>query len=108
MKILTAGALFPLASLASSPIFGYITDPGCAPCLDNVIANGPGSTQSKEFATYLCIGSGGNDAAVCITGCGSKTPLDDPIAIAASEAQLQLLLGSLFDYWHVPVLHVWG
>ena len=108
MKILTAGALFPLAALASSAIFGFITDPGCAPCLDNVIANGPGSTESMEFATYLCIGSGGSDAAVCISRCGSTIPFDDPVAIAASEAQVELLMGSLFDYWYVTLIKCLG
>jgi hypothetical protein len=102
LALLAAWALFLPAALAASPdtIFGSITDP-CGPCLHEVVANGPGIIESKEFANYLCIGEGGGAVAVCIAQCGSMSPSGDPVAIAAIEAQVFLIGGALFDYWYV-------
>lgn len=97
MKFLAVGALFVRTALASSYIFGFITNPGCAPCLDGVIARGPGAIESIEFATYICMGSGGSAAAVCISGCGTGGL--GVIEEAALTAELEILLGSFFDYW---------
>lgn len=99
MKLFVAIASFLSAALASNPIFGAIADPACGPCIDRAVANGPGNTESKDFANYLCIGSGGTAVATCITLCGSSNPSLDPVAIAAVSAEIQIIMGSVFDYW---------
>jgi hypothetical protein len=101
---LAAGALLLPAALAASDIlFGFVTDPACGPCLHEVVADGPGSVQSKEFAKYLCMGNGGSAVAVCITECGTKSPQEDTLDIAYTQAQVDLIMGAVFDYWYVPL-----
>jgi len=101
MKLYLAIAitLFLSATLATNPVFGPIADQACGPCIDRAVAAGPANTQSKEFANYLCIGSGGTAVATCITLCGSLSPSLDPVALAGVSAEIQLIVGSAFDYW---------
>ncbi len=100
-NILAAATPFFAAALAATDtIFGSITDPACGPCLHQVVANGPGRVESKEFANYLCLGTGGNAVAVCITECGTKSPSSDVLDIAYTEAQIDLIAGAVFDYWY--------
>ncbi len=99
--IAAATVLFPTILAASDTIFGSITDPACGPCLHRVVANGPGSVVSKEFANYLCMGTGGDAVAVCITECGTQSPSNDILQTAYTEAQIDLIMGAVFDYWCV-------
>lgn len=108
MKSLAAGTLFR-AALASSYIFGFIIDPRCAPCFDGAIARGPGAIESKAFAQYLCMGSGGSDAVVCISMCGAG--IGDVAEESYVSTQLNLLMGSVstigrsFSPWKFDVVH---
>ncbi|KAB5511160.1 hypothetical protein GE09DRAFT_755246 [Coniochaeta sp. 2T2.1] len=101
---------FPAALAATDTIFFSITDPACGPCLHRVVANGPGSVQSKEFAYYLCMGTGGSEVAVCITECGTKSRYSDDVALdeAFTEAQIDLIMGAVFDYWYAPLANCLG
>jgi hypothetical protein len=109
MKLLAAGALFLPATLAAvDTLFNHITDPGCGPCLHQVVAEGPGSVRSKEFANYLCMGEGDSAVAVCITECGSRSSSVDPLDDAYTMAQVDLIMGAVFDCWYVFPPTVWG
>ncbi|KAL2130723.1 hypothetical protein VTI74DRAFT_6052 [Chaetomium olivicolor] len=101
MKILAAGALLLLAALAvTDSILPSVTDPACGPCLQEVVANGPGSPESKEFAHYFCLGEGANAVADCAAKCGPKGPSesDDPVVIAAVGAQHNAIRSGFFFY----------
>ncbi len=100
-SILAAGALFlPAALGATDTLFTSISDPACGPCLHKVVADGPGNIQTKEFANYLCLGKGGSAVAVCMTQCGSASSSDDALDIAYKRAQINLIIGVVFDYWY--------
>ena len=105
-RILAAATLFlPAALAATDTIFGTIPDP-CGPCLHRVVANGPGSVESKEFANYICIGEGGGEIAVCVTECGATSTVGDVMASSYVEAQLYLIIGLLFGIAVKPLIHV--
>ena len=98
--ILAAAALFlPAALAATDTIFGSIPEP-CGPCLHQLVANGPGSVESKEFANYLCMGEGGSDFLRCMTECGKKSPSDSVLDIDFTEGQNFLIIRVIFDYWY--------
>ena len=101
--ILAAAALFlPAALAATDTIFGSIPDP-CGPCLHQVVADGPGSVESMEFAHYLCMGEGSNGVFLCMRDyCGTKSPLDSVFDIDFTEGQNLLIIRALFDYWYAP------
>jgi hypothetical protein len=97
--ILAAGAFFlPAALGATDIIFDFVTL-GCGPCLHQAVAAGPGAVQSKEFAEYFCLGKGADAVALCIPDC--KSTSDDVLDIAYARAQVDLIVGAVFDYWYV-------
>ncbi|SCO78267.1 uncharacterized protein FRV6_02480 [Fusarium oxysporum] len=96
MKLIAAGTFFLPLALASKGIFDGV-DPLCAPCLNEAIADGPGNTQSKKFANYLCMGQGASAVSLCITECGTSTS-SDIIDTSAAEARADLIIGIMFDY----------
>ena len=103
MKIIfvAAALFFPTTLAASDTIFGSIPEP-CGPCLHQVVANGPGSVESKEFANYLCWGDGGSAIIRCVTECGKKKPSDTIFDVNWTEGQVGLISRAFFDYWYAP------
>ncbi|KAK5657214.1 hypothetical protein OQA88_3272 [Cercophora sp. LCS_1] len=82
-------------------IWATVTDPGCSPCLDDIIAAGPddGNMNSKAFAEYLCAGKGGSEVALCIPECGSTTAdSDDPMDLVYASQQSGMIMTSWFAY----------
>ncbi|KAM5383033.1 hypothetical protein ACJA88_003566 [Fusarium oxysporum] len=96
MKFIAAGTFFLPLALASKGIFDGV-DPLCAPCLNEAVADGPGNTQSKKFANYLCMGQGASAVSLCITECGTSTS-GDINDISAAEARVDLIMGIVFGY----------
>lgn len=103
MKIILVGALFLPLMLAYAGLFDGV-DPLCTPCLNEVVADGPSNTESKEFATYLCIGRGVSAVALCISEseCGIPTS-GDVIDEAEAQGRGAIIMGIVFDYWYVYV-----
>jgi hypothetical protein len=104
MKLIAVGALFLPFVLAYGGLFDGV-DPLCAPCLNEVVADGPSNTQSKEFANYLCIGRGVSAVGLCISAseCGISTS-GDIIDQAEAQGRSAIITGIVFDYWYVYVL----
>ncbi|EMT63013.1 hypothetical protein NOF04DRAFT_6326 [Fusarium oxysporum II5] len=96
MKFIAAGTFFLPLALASKGVFDGV-DPLCRPCLNEAIADGPGNTQSKKFANYLCMGQGASAVSLCITECGTSTS-GDINDISAAEARVDLIMGIVFGY----------
>ncbi|PTD02468.1 hypothetical protein FCULG_00012871 [Fusarium culmorum] len=57
MKFIAVSALCLPFALAYNGFFDGV-DPVCAPCLNEVVADGPSNTRSKEFVNYLCVDQG--------------------------------------------------
>jgi hypothetical protein len=104
MKLIAVGALFLPFVLAYGGLFDGV-DPLCAPCLNEVVADSPSNTQSKEFANYLCIGRGASAVALCISEseCGISTS-GDIIDQAEAQGRSAIITGIVFDYWYAYVL----
>jgi len=104
MKLIALGALFLPFVLVYGDLFGVV-DPLCAPCLNEVVADGPSNTQSKEFANYLCMGPGASAVGLCISEseCGISTS-DEIIDQAEAQGRSAIITGIVFDYWYVYVL----
>ncbi|EWZ28085.1 hypothetical protein FOQG_19296 [Fusarium oxysporum f. sp. raphani 54005] len=96
MKLVAFGALFLPFVLAYDGLFGGV-DPLCAPCLNEVVADGPSNTQSKEFANYLCIGLGASAVGLCISECGISTS-GDIMDQAEAQGRSAIITGIVFDY----------
>jgi hypothetical protein len=100
MKLIALGALFLPFVLVYGDLFDGV-DPLCAPCLNEVVADGPSNTRSKEFVNYVCVGQGASAVAQCITECGISTSGD---IIDTAAAQVPIIMGIMFDYWYVYAL----
>ncbi|RKL22835.1 hypothetical protein BFJ70_g13030 [Fusarium oxysporum] len=96
MKLIAVGTFFLPLALASKGVFDGV-DPLCRPCLNEAIAGGPGNTQSKKFANYLCMGQGASAVSLCITDCGTSTS-GDINDIPAAGARVDLIMGIVFGY----------
>ncbi|KAM0384906.1 hypothetical protein ACHAQC_011910 [Fusarium culmorum] len=94
MKFIAVSALCLPFALAYNGFFDGV-DPVCAPCLNEVVADGPSNTRSKEFVNYLCVDQGASAVAQCITECGISTSGD---IIDTAAAQVPIIMGIMFDY----------